>query len=95
MLTDILNPTLTHTAQAVEMALAERGYGTLFATSNNTLSEEIKVVEMFRSRQVDGILIYPAMHRELEHLRPLRRGQLSDRAADRRSRRRHRRRQRQ
>ena len=73
VLTDILNPTLTHTAQAVEMALAERGYGTLFATSNNTLSEEIKAVEMFRSRRVDGILIYPARHRELEHLRPLRR----------------------
>jgi len=73
VLTDILNPTLTHTAQAVEMALAERGYGTLFATSNNTLSEEIKAVEMFRSRRVDGILIYPARHRELDHLRPLRR----------------------
>jgi len=73
VLTDILNPTLTQTAQAVEIALAERGYGTLFATSNNTLSEEIKVVEMFRSRQVDGILIYPARHRELDHLRPLRR----------------------
>ena len=73
VLTDILNPTLTHTAQAVEMALAERGYGTLFATSNNTLSEEMKVVEMFRSRQVDGILIYPVKHRELEHLRSLRR----------------------
>ena len=73
VLTDILNPTLTQTAQAVEIALAERGYGTLFATSNNTLSEEIKVVEMFRSRQVDGILIYPARHRDLDHLRPLRR----------------------
>ncbi len=73
VLTDILNPTLTHTAQAVEMALAERGYGTLFATSNNTLSEEMKVVEMFRSRQVDGILIYPVKHRELDHLRLLRR----------------------
>ena len=73
VLTDILNPTLTHTAQAVEMALAEKGYGTLFATSNNTLDEEIKVVDMFRSRQVDGILIYPARHRDLEHLRPLRR----------------------
>jgi LacI family transcriptional regulator len=73
VLTDILNPTLTHTAQAVEIALAEKGYGTLFATSNNTLEEEIKVVDMFRSRQVDGILIYPARHRDLEHLRPLRR----------------------
>ena len=73
VLTDILNPTLTQTAQAVEIALAAKGYGTLFATSNNTLEEEIKVVDMFRSRQVDGILIYPARHRDLEHLRPLRR----------------------
>lgn len=73
VLTDIMNPVLTHTAQAVELALAERGYGTLFATSNNNFAEESKVVEMFRSRQVDGMLIYPARHRELEHLRPLRR----------------------
>jgi LacI family transcriptional regulator len=73
VLTDIMNPVLTHTAQAVELALAERGYGTLFATSNNNYAEETKVVEMFRSRQVDGMLIYPARHRELEHLRPLRR----------------------
>jgi LacI family transcriptional regulator len=72
VLTDILNPTLTQTAQAVEIALAARGYGTLFATSNNTLEKEIQVVDMFRSRQVDGILIYPARHRHLEHLRPLR-----------------------
>ena len=73
VLTDVMNPVLTHTAQAVELALAERGYGTLFATSNNNFAEEGKVVEMFRSRQVDGMLIYPARHRELEHLRPLRR----------------------
>jgi LacI family transcriptional regulator len=73
VLTDIMNPVLTHTAQAVELALAERGYGTLFATSNNNFAEETKVVDMFRSRQVDGMLIYPARHRELEHLRPLRR----------------------
>jgi LacI family transcriptional regulator len=72
VLTDVMNPVLTHTAQSVELALAERGYGTLFATSNNSFAEEAKVVEMFRSRQVDGILIYPARHRELEHLRPLR-----------------------
>jgi LacI family transcriptional regulator len=73
VLTDVMNPVLTHTAQAVELALAERGYGTLFATSNNNFAEEIKVVDMFRSRQVDGMLIYPARHRDLDHLRPLRR----------------------
>lgn len=73
VLTDINNPALTQTAQAIEIALAERGYGTLFATSNNTLSEEIRAIDLFRSRQVDGMLIYPTSHRMLEHIRPLRR----------------------
>ncbi len=72
VLTDITNPTLTHTAQALELALAERGYATLFATSNNNLEEEKKVLELFRSRQVDGMLIYPTSHRQLDHIRMLR-----------------------
>ncbi len=72
VLTDISNPTLTGTAQALETALARKGYGTLFATSNNNVADERRVVEMFRSRQVDGMLIYPASHRALEHIRPLR-----------------------
>jgi LacI family transcriptional regulator len=73
VLTHIMNPTLTQTAQHVELALAERGYGTLFATSNGTLAEEMRVIEMFRSRRVDGILIYPAVHNQLDHIRSLRR----------------------
>lgn len=72
VLTDITNPTLTHVAQAIELALAERGYSTLFATSNNDPAEERRVIEMFRSRQVDGMLIYPRSHRELDHIRKLR-----------------------
>lgn len=73
VLTDITNPVLTRVAQAVELALAARGYGTLFATSNNNMADERRAVELFRSRQVDGMLIYPTNHRELEHLRALRR----------------------
>jgi len=73
VLTDINNPVLTHTAQSIELALAARGYGTLFATSNNNMAEEIRAIEMVRARQVDGILIYPTGHRQLEHLRTLRR----------------------
>lgn len=73
VLTDINNPVLTHTAQSIELALAARGYGTLFATSNNNLAEEIRAIEMVRARQVDGILIYPTGHRQLDHLRMLRR----------------------
>lgn len=73
VLTDINNPVLTHTAQSIELALSARGYGTLFATSNNNLTEEIRAIEMVRARQVDGILIYPTGHRQLDHLRMLRR----------------------
>jgi LacI family transcriptional regulator len=76
VLTDITNPTLTRTAQAIELALAERGYGTLFATSNNNLDEERKILELVRSRQVDGILIYPTGHRKLDHIRILRKANL-------------------
>lgn len=71
ILTDILNPTLTQTAQQVELALAERGYGTLFATSNHSLVEEKRAIETFRARRVDGLLIYPAVHQQLDHLKDL------------------------
>ena len=72
VLTDITNPALTHVAQSIELALAERGYSTLFATSNNDLDEEKRVIAMFQSRQVDGMLIYPRNHRDLAHIRRLR-----------------------
>lgn len=73
VLTDITNPALTQAAQSIELALAERGYSTLFATSNNDLEEEKRVIAMFQSRQVDGMLIYPRSHRDLAHIRQLRR----------------------
>lgn len=72
VLTEITNPVLTYVAQAIELALAQRGYSTLFATSNNDLATEKKVIETFRSRQVDGMLIYPRNHRDLDHIRRLR-----------------------
>jgi LacI family transcriptional regulator len=72
LLTDITNPVLTRVAQSIELALAERGYGTLFATSNNEFEEEVRSVEMFRSRQVDGMLVYPRSHGRIDHLRTLR-----------------------
>jgi LacI family transcriptional regulator len=73
VLTDITNPALTKVAQAIEVALAAKGYSTLFATSNNDLEEEQRAIAVFRSRQVDGMLIYPRSHRDLDHIRDLRR----------------------
>lgn len=72
VLTQLTNPVLTKTAQAIELALAEHGYVTTLATSNNRLDDEIQVVETLRARQVDGILIYPRSHQRLDHVRRLR-----------------------
>jgi LacI family transcriptional regulator len=72
VLTDVTNPVLTRVAQSVEFELAARGYGTLFAASNNEAAEERRALATFRARQVDGVLIYPSSHRRLEHIRKLR-----------------------
>ncbi len=73
VLTDIRNPVLTQVAQKIGNLLSDRGYSTLFSTSNNTLDKEREVVDTFRRRQVDGMLVYPSNHTEVEHLSKLRR----------------------
>ncbi len=72
VLTDITNPVLTAVAQAVELELSRLGYITLFATSNNQLDLERKVIETFRQRRADGMLIFPCNHRQIDHIRKLR-----------------------
>ena len=72
VLPDIMNPTLTATAQCIERLLAKHGFSMMFAASNNALRQERKALEVFRSHQLDGILIYPVKHSRLGHIRPLR-----------------------
>lgn len=72
ILTDLTNPVLTAMAQAVELELTKRGYTTLFATSNNQLDLERTLIETFRARRVDGMLIFPCQHAKLDHIRNLR-----------------------
>lgn len=72
VLTDIRNPILTQVAQEIATGLSESGYATLFATSDNTIEREIEAIQTFRGRQVDGILIYPTEHRDIDHVRSLR-----------------------
>lgn len=69
VLADLGNPTLTQASKAIETALKRLGYGTLFATSNNDPAEEREAIRMFRSRQVDGMLVYPTRSQgAFEHL---------------------------
>jgi LacI family transcriptional regulator len=71
LLHEITNPLLTSVARALQLELARRGYGVMFAT-NSSPEEEDLAIEMLRSRMVDGLLIYPVDHRRLDHLRRLR-----------------------
>ncbi len=72
ILTDITNPVLTAVAQAVETELSGRGYLTLFATSNKDPDLEHKIIDSFRARRADGMLIFPCSHRDIDHIRHLR-----------------------
>ena len=73
VLTDIMNPTLTLAARSIERRLHERGYSMMFAATDNVIANEIKALDVLRSRQVDGILIYPTSHHQIDHIRRLRR----------------------
>ena len=72
ILHEIDNPLLTLGARSIQLELAARGYSVMFATSNGSIEEEKRAIEMFRRRLVDGILIYPLVHERLEHLIELR-----------------------
>ncbi len=57
ILTSIVNPILT----------------LMLSASENDIAKETEALNVFRSRQVDGMLIYAASHGSLDHIRPLRR----------------------
>ena len=72
VLTDLRNPTQTMAARAIERRLAGAGYSMMLATSDNSVDDEIAAIGTLRSHQVDGLLIYPANHGKLGHIRRLR-----------------------
>jgi LacI family transcriptional regulator, galactose operon repressor len=72
VLTDIMNPTLTLVSRFIEQELAERGYSLMLAASDHDPAKELSALEVFRSRQLDGMLIYPTNHDRLDHIRAVR-----------------------
>ena len=68
IMTNIMNPTLTLAARTIERELTKAGYVMMFAASDSSVENERRAVELFISYQVDGILVYPANHREYHHL---------------------------
>ena len=81
ILTSIVNPILTQAARAIERELAARGYSLMLSASENDIAKETEALNVFRSRQVDGMLIYAASHGTLDHIRSAPPRGLPDRAA--------------
>lgn len=69
VMTDIMNPTLTLAARTIERQLSIAGYAMMFAASDSSVENEKRAIELFLSYQVDGMLIYPASHREYDHVK--------------------------
>jgi LacI family transcriptional regulator len=72
LLPEITNPIMTSVSQVVQSEFSKRGYSVLFAMSNGSVEEENKAIDVFRSRMVDGLLIYPVDHENLDYLSMLR-----------------------
>lgn len=69
VMTDIMNPTLTLAAHTIERELSLAGYAMMFAASDSSVDNERRAIGLFLSYQVDGMLIYPANHREFGHIK--------------------------
>ena len=75
VVTDLMNPILGASAKRIEIELSKCGYRALIWGTNRSLESEIAALDLLRSHQVDGLIVYPADHRELAHLVRLRKAQ--------------------
>jgi LacI family transcriptional regulator len=73
VLTDLMNPILTASAKAIERHLSAEGYRLLIWCTNGSLDSEREALGLLRSRQVDGVIVYPAYHQDIGHFVALRR----------------------
>jgi LacI family transcriptional regulator len=55
---DLTNYPNAAVAQAAERRLAERGYAMLLASSDYRVDQELRVLEVLRTRRVDGVVLY-------------------------------------
>ena len=63
MLTDITNPLYANLFRVFEDKFREAGYLVLLANSMNNAAWEMDILEMFRSRGMDGVLLAPSNER--------------------------------
>lgn len=71
ILTDLMNPILTETAQEIEQALKEAGYNLFLMTTSHDPEQEAKALDALVSRQVDGIMMYPTARENFAKIKEL------------------------
>ncbi len=72
VLTDITSPILTSVAHYIERLLADLGYAMVLVTTDKNLENEKRALDVLRAQQVDGMLVFPAVHDNLYHFEVLR-----------------------
>ncbi len=71
ILSDITSPILTLVVHHIERLLADLGYVMVLLTTDEKLEHEKRALDVLRAQKVDGMLIYPAQHDNLSHIKPL------------------------
>ena len=60
LIPDIANPFFAEVARGVESVCKERNYSLLIGNTSEQSDEQARYLMAFRSRQVDGMLVFPA-----------------------------------
>ena len=76
ILSNLQNPILTYCAERIERHLERHGYQMILRSTDGNLEREKRSIDSLRQLQVEGVLIYPSNHRDVEHLVALRRSGL-------------------
>lgn len=56
---DISNPFFSHIVKSVEIEADKQGYAVIICNSDENQEKEIKLIEILKQRQIDGLLIAP------------------------------------
>src|SRR4051794_40037749 len=72
VLNNLINPTLTMSAELIAHQLEDRGYRAVLVASNGDLDREKRALNSLREHQVEGIMIYPTRQMSVDHVISLR-----------------------
>lgn len=71
MTPDFTNPVYAEIAQAIQEICIPNGYLMLFVYSGSDPDREQELMHMFRTKQVDGVIVQPVISDPLEAIKPL------------------------